>query len=119
MRLTNVDTSVTKAIIINVLGSGTARFSNFFFDTASVPQGLITWNICSAAQVVIENFLFPGTTTTLDVDPTPSFSHCSIAGTLLAPAASVTLQKAEVVGSVVASSLTGSGGGQINVARCP
>jgi choice-of-anchor A domain-containing protein len=67
MRLTNVDTSVTKSVIINVLGSGTARFSNFFFNTAAVPQGLITWNICSADRVVIENFLFPGTITTLDV----------------------------------------------------
>ena len=71
MRLTNVDTSVTKSIIINVLGSGTARFSNFFFNPAAVPQGLITWNICSADRVVIENFLFPGTTTTLDVGPAP------------------------------------------------
>jgi hypothetical protein len=73
MRLTNVDASVTKSVIINVLGSGTARFSNFFFDTAAIPQGLITWNICSADRVVIENFLFPGTPTTLALDPTPTF----------------------------------------------
>jgi choice-of-anchor A domain-containing protein len=99
LRLVGFNRNTVQEVVINVVGNGTATFSNFFVDVGSVPLTSIVWNICEAPQVVIQGFQFPGI--------------------LLAPNSSVTLQNGLVLGQVVAATLRGSGGGQINIPFCP
>jgi choice-of-anchor A domain-containing protein len=98
MRLVGFSSS-TQEVVINIVGNQTATFSNFFVDVGSVPLTSIIWNVCEANLVVIQGFQFPGI--------------------LLAPNSDVTLQNGLVQGQIVAATLRGSGGGQINVPFCP
>ena len=91
--------SAVQSVVVTIVGSENVTFTNFGINNGGVAGAYITYVVCSAEQVTVRGF--------------------GLQGNVLAFNSSLIVENGQIVGNVVAQTMTGTGVGEVQVPECP